>query len=203
MINHVYVDYGHGYAEGKYYAGSSLGNLIEAEISENYGRSLVEQLLENGLYHSVIESRVAPGLTDEERANLLTEKSIVVSCHVGAPLKPSPFNEAKIYIANEESRDLAEILRWEIERWGKITSTCFRQARILKASNPILKSERAYGGILLEPFQINCGDATKFAGRLDALGTRLGRAIVDYVRLHNPAAGVQPLIYTGKGVKKF
>lgn len=189
MINHVYLDLGHGYEDAKFYPGATIGHLFETDLIDTYGRSIMDEFTIDGLFHTVLNTRKSPGMNDQERqAIVVHNRALMLSLHIGSSVKPSPFNEGKIYIADESSRDLAELIKQHMIKWGNATSSSYRQVRIMTSAQPVLKGISPYG-ILLEPFLINSQDATKFAMRLPSLGTALGRAIVSYVRTQNPAAG--------------
>ncbi len=162
------------YGPGVFDRGGEHKNLAEVDLVDRYVLPLKDELEQEGIRFSISPTRKAPGISLEDRTNLL-EHIMPITCAMGfsraTKIKPS-YNISTIYYGEDAPKRLYTLLSEVVGHWGALYVHGHKTAGAQPGGR----------GIRIEPFMINGPNVQEYARRLDRLGRDIGRAISDYCR---------------------
>lgn len=167
--------FGHDDRSGKYY-----GNYSQADVVNEYGRRVGEELDTDGIRLFPVETRKSPGTKTEYRHKVgpLTFAPVILSC--GWDETDKLHNCSQIEYQGAQYLALAERIAESLSDWGR----CYVWGHKVSKPNRIAESgddDEQRGYIRVSPFSLNGPHSDSYLERLERLGEGVGRAISGYL----------------------
>ncbi len=176
---------GHG-GPGVYSRGATIDAMAEADLVDQYVRSLADELDQSSIRYRIANTRKAPGTPEGERCGVPGLNVLPVVCAIGwnqAKNATALFNSSLVKFAPDVSSVLASGLVQTMAHWGAL------YVHGHKCSAPVQAD--SLRGLVLEPFKLNGPNASLYAARLDALGRDIGRFLADYCVNKNTGTAIR------------
>jgi len=167
----VIFDFGHG-AENP--MGKRFGNYGQAEIVDLYASRMVEELECDKVRLDLINTRVPPGLSEDERLRLGPTGFVNLIASCGFFETNRKHNASVVEYSGGHLGELARRICESLSEWGR----CYVWGH--RVSKP-LEVESEIPFIRIKPFAINGPHASEYLLRLDPLGESIGRSVGQYM----------------------
>jgi len=172
--------------DGGYCRGNDIGWTSEADLVDLYVSYLADILDQEGIRHSILGTRKAPGIRAADRHTMIPVNSLVLHCamgwhrnHIkqdlGANISRTFYQLATAYAL---ARDVAEA----IGQWGDLTVHGHRCGKPQQDTGDKLLCPDGSQGIRIEPFLINGPGIQDYAKHMARLGRDIGMAVAEYCR---------------------
>lgn len=179
--------------DGKYSRGHDIGWTAEVDLVDAYVSYLADTLEQEGIRHTLLNTRKYPGIPDSSRAQAINVNTLVIHCAVGFHKNfenvALDANVSRVFYHLSSTYTLARDLAEAVGQWGELTVHGHRAGKAAQDRQDALLFPEGSQGVRVEPYLINGPSVAEYTKHMARLGRDLGNTIAAYCREVNQ--GVQ------------